>query len=187
VAGLALGAVVALALTLVSSVRQRRRDLARLEAIGFVSGQFAALSPGSPRWQPSWASSWGSGSGTSSAADRRGALSDRVGPLARPGGGGHAGARERCRGRADTHGGANTDRDHAQGRIAHSQPCWCHSTRARRNPSDSIPSSTNSTSSRTDWATEPGSERITQWPPSRVRRHSWTVHFSRPSRSALVT
>jgi hypothetical protein len=42
VAGLALGAVSALALTLVSSVRQRRRDLALLKTIGFVRGQLAA-------------------------------------------------------------------------------------------------------------------------------------------------
>jgi len=42
VSGLALGAVIALALTLVSSVRQRRRDLALLKTIGFVRGQSAA-------------------------------------------------------------------------------------------------------------------------------------------------
>jgi putative ABC transport system permease protein len=42
VAGLALGAVAALALTLVSSVRQRRRDLALLKTIGFVRRQLAA-------------------------------------------------------------------------------------------------------------------------------------------------
>jgi putative ABC transport system permease protein len=42
VSGLALGAVVALALTLVSSVRQRRRDLALLKTIGFVRRQLAA-------------------------------------------------------------------------------------------------------------------------------------------------
>jgi hypothetical protein len=42
VSALALGAVVALALTLVSSVRQRRRDLALLKTIGFVRGQLAA-------------------------------------------------------------------------------------------------------------------------------------------------
>jgi hypothetical protein len=42
VAGLALGAVAALALTLVSSVRLRRRDLALLKTIGFVRWQLAA-------------------------------------------------------------------------------------------------------------------------------------------------
>jgi hypothetical protein len=42
VSGLALGAVIALALTLVSSVRQRRRDLALLKTIGFVRRQLAA-------------------------------------------------------------------------------------------------------------------------------------------------
>ena len=42
VSGLALGAVVALALTLIASVRQRRRDLALLETIGFVRGQLAS-------------------------------------------------------------------------------------------------------------------------------------------------
>ncbi len=42
VSGLALGAVVALALTLIASVRQRRRDLALLKTIGFVRGQLAA-------------------------------------------------------------------------------------------------------------------------------------------------
>jgi ABC-type lipoprotein release transport system permease subunit len=40
--GLALGAVIALALTLVSSVRQRRRDLALLKTMGFVRRQLAA-------------------------------------------------------------------------------------------------------------------------------------------------
>lgn len=42
VSGLALGAVVALALTLLASVRQRRRDLALLKTIGFVRRQLAA-------------------------------------------------------------------------------------------------------------------------------------------------
>jgi predicted lysophospholipase L1 biosynthesis ABC-type transport system permease subunit len=42
VSGLALGAVVALALTPIASVRQRRRDLALLKTIGFVRGQLAA-------------------------------------------------------------------------------------------------------------------------------------------------
>jgi len=41
VSGLALGAVIALALTLVSSVRQRRRDLALLKTMGFVRRQLA--------------------------------------------------------------------------------------------------------------------------------------------------
>jgi hypothetical protein len=40
--GLALGAVVALALTLVASVRQRRRELALLKTLGFVRRQLAA-------------------------------------------------------------------------------------------------------------------------------------------------
>jgi hypothetical protein len=40
--GLALGAVVALALTLVSSVRRRRRELALLKTLGFVRRQLAA-------------------------------------------------------------------------------------------------------------------------------------------------
>ncbi len=42
VAGLVLGAVAALTLTLVASVRQRRRDLALLKTIGFVRRQLAA-------------------------------------------------------------------------------------------------------------------------------------------------
>jgi len=42
VSGLALGAVVALALTLLASVRQRRRDLALLKTVGFVKWQLAA-------------------------------------------------------------------------------------------------------------------------------------------------
>jgi hypothetical protein len=42
VSALALGAVIALALTLVSSVRQRRRDLALLKTMGFVRRQLAA-------------------------------------------------------------------------------------------------------------------------------------------------
>jgi len=42
VSGLALGAIVALALTLIASVRQRRRDLALLKTVGFVRWQLAA-------------------------------------------------------------------------------------------------------------------------------------------------
>jgi ABC-type lipoprotein release transport system permease subunit len=42
VSGLALGAIAALALTLLASVRQRRRDLALLKTIGFVRRQLAA-------------------------------------------------------------------------------------------------------------------------------------------------
>jgi hypothetical protein len=42
VSGLVLGAVVALALTLVSSVHQRRRDLALLKTVGFVRSQLGA-------------------------------------------------------------------------------------------------------------------------------------------------
>ena len=42
VSGLALGAIVALALTLLASVRQRRRDLALLKTVGFVRWQMAA-------------------------------------------------------------------------------------------------------------------------------------------------
>ncbi len=41
-AGLALGAIVALALTLVASVRRRRRDLAMLKTLGFTARQLAA-------------------------------------------------------------------------------------------------------------------------------------------------
>jgi len=41
-AGLALGSVTALALTLVASVRRRRRDLALLKTLGFTKGQLAA-------------------------------------------------------------------------------------------------------------------------------------------------
>lgn len=41
--GLAVGAVVALGLTLVASVRRRRRDLALLKTLGFVQGQVAAV------------------------------------------------------------------------------------------------------------------------------------------------
>ena len=41
-AGLALGATVALALTLVASVRRRRRDLAMLKTLGFTARQLAA-------------------------------------------------------------------------------------------------------------------------------------------------
>jgi ABC-type lipoprotein release transport system permease subunit len=42
VTGLVLGAIAALTLTLVASVRQRRRDLALLKTIGFVRRQLAA-------------------------------------------------------------------------------------------------------------------------------------------------
>ena len=42
VSGLALGAIVALTLTLLASVRQRRRDLALLKTVGFVRRQLAA-------------------------------------------------------------------------------------------------------------------------------------------------
>jgi hypothetical protein len=42
VSGLAVGAIAALALTLLSSVRQRRRDLALLKTMGFVRRQLAA-------------------------------------------------------------------------------------------------------------------------------------------------
>jgi len=42
VSALALGVIVALALTLIASVRQRRRDLALLKAVGFVRWQLAA-------------------------------------------------------------------------------------------------------------------------------------------------
>ena len=45
--GLALGAIAALALTLLASVRQRRRDLALLKTMGFVRRQLAA----SVAWQ----------------------------------------------------------------------------------------------------------------------------------------
>jgi hypothetical protein len=41
-AGLALGAIVALALTLAASIRRRRRDLGLLKALGFVGRQLAA-------------------------------------------------------------------------------------------------------------------------------------------------
>ena len=41
--GLAVGAIVALALTLVASVRHRRRDLALLKALGFTPRQLAAV------------------------------------------------------------------------------------------------------------------------------------------------
>jgi hypothetical protein len=41
-AGLAIGAVTALALTLMASVRRRRRDLALLKTLGFTRGQLAA-------------------------------------------------------------------------------------------------------------------------------------------------
>ena len=41
-AGLAAGAVTALALTLMASVRRRRRDLALLKTLGFTRGQLAA-------------------------------------------------------------------------------------------------------------------------------------------------
>lgn len=41
-AGLAIGAIVALALTLIASVRRRRRDLAMLKTLGFTTRQLAA-------------------------------------------------------------------------------------------------------------------------------------------------
>ncbi|HLI72264.1 MAG TPA: FtsX-like permease family protein, partial [Acidimicrobiales bacterium] len=41
--GLAVGAVAALGLTLVASVRRRRRDLALLKTLGFVQGQVASV------------------------------------------------------------------------------------------------------------------------------------------------
>ena len=42
-AGLAVGAVVALGLTLIASVRRRRRDLALLKTLGFTRRQLAAV------------------------------------------------------------------------------------------------------------------------------------------------
>jgi ABC-type lipoprotein release transport system permease subunit len=48
-AGLAIGAIVALALTLTASVRRRRRDLALLKTLGFTRRQLAA----SVAWQAS--------------------------------------------------------------------------------------------------------------------------------------
>ena len=42
-AGLTVGAVVALTLTLLTSVRRRRRDLALLKALGFTRGQLSAV------------------------------------------------------------------------------------------------------------------------------------------------
>ncbi len=55
VSGLALGAIVALALTLIASVRQRRRDLALLKTVGFVRRQLAAA----VAWQASVAAAVG--------------------------------------------------------------------------------------------------------------------------------
>jgi len=54
-AGLALGAVVALALTLAASVRRRRRDLALLKALGFTPRQLAAA----VAWQATVAAAFG--------------------------------------------------------------------------------------------------------------------------------
>jgi ABC-type lipoprotein release transport system permease subunit len=51
-AGLALGALAALGLTLIASVRRRRRELALLKALGFTQRQLAA----SIAWQASVAS-----------------------------------------------------------------------------------------------------------------------------------
>ncbi|HEY5427548.1 MAG TPA: FtsX-like permease family protein, partial [Solirubrobacteraceae bacterium] len=42
-AGLAVGAVVALGLTLLASVRRQRRDLAMLKTLGFTQRQLAAV------------------------------------------------------------------------------------------------------------------------------------------------
>jgi predicted lysophospholipase L1 biosynthesis ABC-type transport system permease subunit len=59
-AGLALGAVAALALTLVASVRRRRRDLALLKALGLTGGQLASA----VAWQSTIAVSIGVVAGT---------------------------------------------------------------------------------------------------------------------------
>jgi predicted lysophospholipase L1 biosynthesis ABC-type transport system permease subunit len=54
-AGLAVGAVAALGLTLTASVRRRRRDLALLKALGFTRRQLAAC----VAWQPTVAATIG--------------------------------------------------------------------------------------------------------------------------------
>ena len=119
VSALALGVIVALALTLVASVRQRRRDLALLKAIGFVQtavGRRCRLAghggrrhrdrrrdPARDRRRPL-------ALGPLCAPDLRSSLPDRVGPVDRPGGDRHprAGQCRRRRSRpdrsTDTHG-----------------------------------------------------------------------------------
>ena len=53
--GLAMGAIVALALTLVASVRRRRRDLALMKTLGFVHRQLSAV----VSWQASVTAAFG--------------------------------------------------------------------------------------------------------------------------------
>jgi hypothetical protein len=58
VSGLALGAIAALALTLLSSVRQRRLDLAPSRPSASSAGNLRRLWRGRPPWPPWWGSSW---------------------------------------------------------------------------------------------------------------------------------
>ncbi len=53
VTGLVLGAIAALTLTLVASVRQRRRDLALLKTVGLCDANWPRPSPGKQRRLPS--------------------------------------------------------------------------------------------------------------------------------------
>ena len=119
VAGLVLGAVAALTLTLVASVRQRRRDLALLKTIGFVRRQLAAA----VAWQATVAAAVGILIGIPLGlivgrwlwdlfAEQIDAVpySDRVRPVGRPGRAGHGAVcqprggapGQKCR--ADAHG-----------------------------------------------------------------------------------
>ena len=124
VSALALGVIVALALTLMASVRQRRRDLALLKAVGFVRWQLAAA----VAWQATVAAVVGIivGIPLGIIAGRwlwdlfvrqiyAGSLSDRVGPLDRPCGDRHPCAGQRRRRRSGPDGGADTHSHDAAG------------------------------------------------------------------------
>ena len=126
VSGLALGAVVALALTLIASVRQRRRDLALLKTIGFVRRQLAAA----VAWQATVAALVGIvvgiplgvivgplAVGSLRGSDLRRAIPHGVRTVDFPGCARHARARQRRRGRSRPDSGAHADSGVAKGGV----------------------------------------------------------------------